>query len=408
MLEIVGSLGYGGERLNTRLPKILAELQGLTVSGPLTGAGANTTISVPEGIDIQDTILKCLEFTSGVPSDITSTISIVSDQAQGTITLTTGLVAGDVVKVNGKSYTAVAGVPSNTNPLVGVGTFIDGVAIAALSRTADQIVAMQALGFGYAQAAALVAAGQLPMAAASLALAISGNDSSTLYATTAAGAVVTVVARAEGTAGNSITLDVSLSNSHATRSGATLTGGAAGNAYGTITLASAAVNDTVTVDGQTFTAVASGSPLTKNQFVGGTVTAQDLMNLGYLQGAANAILAVSNDAAAATVLAHQIEANDEARVSANNGLPVGPNGEILFNITNTQAGNATAVVTVTATFTGAAANAIVLTSGNGTREAVSGSGTLTAASHGIQSTSSTTGNTLLLWWYKKSRVVGQA
>jgi hypothetical protein len=178
--------------------------------------------------------------------------------------------------------------------------------------------------------------------------------------------------------------------------------------------------DTVTIDGQVFTAVNSstltigedpdtiaGPPLGKNQFISGTVAMQDLMNLGFSEAVANAILAVSNDAAAATILAHQINDNDEARVTCNNGLPVGPNGDVLMNITVGQAGNATAVVTATAVFTGAAANAITLLSSNSGREAVSGSGTLTSASHGIQSTSSTTGNTLVLFWWKKSRVVGQ-
>jgi hypothetical protein len=108
MLEsLEPSLGYGGAGNNDRLPRILAEIQGLTISGPYAGAAAGVAIPVPDnnGIQYNDTILKVLMFAAGVPSDVTSDASIVDLRAFGTITVLTTVVDGDTVTVNGKVYT---------------------------------------------------------------------------------------------------------------------------------------------------------------------------------------------------------------------------------------------------------------------------------------------------------------
>lgn len=399
-LETIKSLGNGGGFLNDKLPRILTELQQLTISGPLTGAAANTAITVPEGIDIQDTVVKALQFASGVPSDITSTISIVDSRATGTITLTAGLAATNVVNVNGKAYTAVDVVPSYTSTGVGPQQFLAGAAIAALSTTLAKVTALQAAGFSAAVSATLAAGGALYIAAASLAQAIAATDG--LLTTSYSGAVTTIIYRAETAAGNSVALSVASSGGHATASASTLLSGQFGLYNGTITCTSIAVGDTVTVDGVTFTAVASGTPLSPLTFIGGTVAAADLLAIGINPASAAAVIAVSNDAAVATILAQQIDSYDGAKVVANNNLPKLSTGQENDLFTVAVASGASNIINVAGTVEGYNPGTISQTGGH---FAVAGE---TAPARGIKSTSVTTGNTVVLFWFKKSRVVGQA
>jgi hypothetical protein len=201
MLDI-NNIGYGGAYLNTKLPNILAELQGLTISGPLAGAAANTPIAVLDGggIEPQDTILKVLMFTAGVPSDITLDTTIVNPAAVGTITLLAGLTTGDMVSVNGKTYSFLA------------------IQLTPSTNMAPYTVPLDlTVGPTY-----------LADAANSLAEAIMSGDSS--LTCIAVGAVVTINSRTAGVLGNTIPLSVAASNAHATASGVTLAGGTATNA----------------------------------------------------------------------------------------------------------------------------------------------------------------------------------
>lgn len=200
------SLGYGGSGLNTTLPGIIAELQGLTFSGPLAGVAANTAIAIAAGftnsaagIDIQDTILKALMVvtSTGVWTDITSTTTITDLRASGTLTLS-GVVAADAVVVNGITYTCIA----LANGPAAYGKFYKGAT--------DTITAAYL-------AAAIIAADPL------------------LAATTSNAAVVTVKATTEGTGGNAYALSVTGSNAHVTKSGTTLAGGSATNSISSTT-----------------------------------------------------------------------------------------------------------------------------------------------------------------------------
>jgi len=187
-LFTTSGIGEGGAGVQDRLPKILTELQNLTISGPLTGAGVSTAIEVT-GIGSEDTIIKAVNLTD-ITEIALNTITITDRRATGTITLSS-IAAGDVVGVNGKNYTAVA-VPGALGALAPY-TFSVGTSNAT--------------------------------AAASLAAAIMSAD--TLLVASSNGAVVTIFYRDKGTAGNSIALAVTGSNGHATRSAATLAGGTA-------------------------------------------------------------------------------------------------------------------------------------------------------------------------------------
>lgn len=193
----VTKIGYGGAHLNDTLPKALVELQGLTISGPLTGTTANTAIPVTDGIDTQDSIVKVLMFATGVPSDITSTTTVTDLRAKGTLTLA-AVVANDTAVVNGKTYTfkTLTISPSTNLP-----------PYTAAVGTTDTI------------------------SAANLAAAINAEDP-TLIATSS-GAVVTIFAAAEGTGGNATTI---VGGAHITASAGTLTGGSATNSIKTSTV----------------------------------------------------------------------------------------------------------------------------------------------------------------------------
>ncbi len=133
-------------------------------------------------------------------------------------------------------------------------------------------------------------------------------------------------------------------------------------ATGTITLASCAAADTVTVNGKVYTAVAG--------------TAADYIKFS-IDG---------NDTADAAALAAAINARENAPAS---------NASVV-------ATSALGVVTITAKTEGTGGNAITLLSSNGTRAAVTGSGTLTSGSGtgGVKSTSAS--NQIILFWYKKN------
>lgn len=174
------------------IAKALAELQGFTISGPITGAAAATAMAVT-GIETEDTIKAVIvqDTTSKTLTNDTANVSIVDRRSTGTITLS-GLVAGDVIGVNGKNYTAVAD-PGYNGAIIGGQFKVKGT---------DALTA------------------------AELAKAIMQNDS-TLEAKVLSGAIVTIWYRTAGTGGNAIALAVTGSNSHATRSAATLAGGTA-------------------------------------------------------------------------------------------------------------------------------------------------------------------------------------
>ena len=73
-------LGDGGTGMHGRgdgsAAKMIEELQSLTVE-VLAGAGADTDIAVA-GIKTTDTILSCIEYVAGVPTDRTGATSITS------------------------------------------------------------------------------------------------------------------------------------------------------------------------------------------------------------------------------------------------------------------------------------------------------------------------------------------
>lgn len=360
-LELI-THGAGGGFLNDKLPKIIAELQGLHVSF-VAGAAANSAIVDPANPDIQDTLVSALsqDDTSGVLTDRTAHTTILNLRATGSLTMVTGLADGDVVSVRGIAYTAKNISPSITNRGLGPREFSNGKqAGVATILTKAQIMA---LGFNAADADTLVTANNvLYIAAASLAQAINAEDSTNVSASaTLASAVTSVTATAESTSGNSIALAITASNAHATRSGATLTGGLFGSAYGTVTLASAVAADTVTINGKVYT---------------GSDTASG--NSQFLTG--------STDTAAASSLATAINNNDGAAVQATSAL---------------------GVVTLRSVSDSPAGAAITLVSSTGVRAAVSGAGTLTAPTKGWSCSDNLTGAHLLAVWFKKSRVVGQ-
>lgn len=360
--DIVKSLGNGGGFLNDKLPRIIEELQGLTLSF-VAGAASGPMLDA-NNPSLQDTVVKALsqDDTSGVLTDRTTTTSFIDVRATGSLSMVTGLAAGDIVSVRGIAYTARNVTPTDTSSGLGAREFSNGKqAGVSTILTKGQLMS---LGFTPAEASTLVTnANVLYVAAASLAKAVNAEDSKNVTASATLGSVVcTITAKDESTSGNSIALAISQSNAHATRSGATLSGGLFGSANGTVTLASALENDTVTVNSLVYTG--KDAPSGNTQFLtGGT------------------------DTAGATSLAVSINARDGAAVTATSALGV----VSLRSVSDSPAGAA-----------------ITLTSSNGTRAAVTGSGTLTAPSKGWLSSVSLSGAHLLVVWFKKSRLVGQA
>ena len=287
MLTTVGSLGYGGQHLNDVLAKILIELQGLTESGPLAGATANTAIAVPDngGIDVQDTLVKVLGYNAGTFTSYTT--QPTNAYASGTLTLA-GVVPGDNVSVNGSVYTAVAFAIN--------GEVVEGDGKQGENTSQDFAPYTFGVGANDTETAAnlalaILANGQLPED-------LNDGVAAPIGVTaTSAATVVTVTANQYGTAGNSIALSAAASNGHVTTSGATLSGGgvtaaqatiASLYAKGTLTLNGIVAGDKVSVNGVVYTFVAntfnnSNSPAPGQVPVGATDTASAL-NL------ANAIL----------------------------------------------------------------------------------------------------------------------
>lgn len=191
-LETNSLLGHGGTgqgRGPRSMANMVRELQALQVS-VVTGGAANARLTVPN-MQSDDTLISVLNFTGGVPTDVTATAKISENAASGTITCGTAVV-GDTVTVGSQTYTLVG-------PLVAT-----------------------VPGSGKFKAGATPA-----LTAAALASAINAyndNISSTVKASVL-GAVVTVKAVLDGTAANATPLTEV--GTTFTVSGATFTGGSA-------------------------------------------------------------------------------------------------------------------------------------------------------------------------------------
>jgi len=176
------------------LPKIVAELQGLTFS-LVAGAAADTAIAVT-GIEAEDTVIKALNLTDLTEISL-ATLTVGNRQATGTLTVGDGIADGDTVTVNGKVY-----------------TFRDVV------ESPSYNAAPAIIPFDYD-----VSGSDEAVVAARLAKVLMSNDSA--LSAVAVGAVVTVTWRVAGTVGNAKTLVTS--GAHVVVSGATLSGGTATN-----------------------------------------------------------------------------------------------------------------------------------------------------------------------------------
>lgn len=176
-----GGTGEGGQGSNT-VYSTLKELQGLKVS-LVAGAAANTKINIA-AIRAEDTIVSAINNNAGTLTDITADVSIADVRASGTLTLAS-VVANDTAVVAGVTFTAKAAVTNLQHFLVGVDN---------------------------------------DTTAANLAAAINKyfKNMDNKVTATAAAAVVTVVATAEGTGPNAYTL---VGGAHITASGAVLSGG---------------------------------------------------------------------------------------------------------------------------------------------------------------------------------------
>jgi hypothetical protein len=182
--------GHGGAHLSDEvLRNILKEEQGLTFD-LLAGAGANTDIALA-AISDEDTIIMALNNNAGTITDIKGTETILDKRASGTLTAVSAI-AGDTVTVNGRVYTAVAGVPANHSEFS-----IDTGDNETATSLAAQINARESFH---------------------------GEAVRALAATN----VVTVTAVVEGTGGNAIT--ISSTGGTITASGATLANGVANGA----------------------------------------------------------------------------------------------------------------------------------------------------------------------------------
>lgn len=182
-LQSLSQAGKGGAGIPDQIPAALKELQGLSFN-VLTGVGAATKINVT-GLLMEDTIVAAVMSATGVLSDIKGTATIEDLRATGTITIGTVVNTNNAV-VNGKTYTFKT---------TGENKLLRELAILATPT----------------------------LNAAALAAAINLHDPITLVAS-ASGAVVTIFARANGTAGNSIT---TTSSANVTSGAATLAGGSA-------------------------------------------------------------------------------------------------------------------------------------------------------------------------------------
>jgi hypothetical protein len=193
-LTSLSGLGFGGAGIPDAMPKAIAELQGQMFS-LVAGAAANTAIAIP-GIEATDTVKTVLDLTT--PATIpAANVTVIDRRASGTITLLSTIADGDVIAVNGKSYTFTE---MHTNPSSSAGPGVIPITTTPSGVDVDAV-------------------------AAKFANVLMSSDSN-ISASHVAG-VVTVTWRVAGTAGNSVTLSVANAHGHATASGATLTGGTA-------------------------------------------------------------------------------------------------------------------------------------------------------------------------------------
>lgn len=193
----VTNLGFGGSGIPDSLPKAIAELQGMKMS-IVAGAAANTLIVVP-GMDPEDTIGSIVDLTTPASVD-PATCTVQGRNASATITALVTAADGEFVTVNGRKYTVrdVVVNPSYNAP--------PGVVAVDVTPSGTDAVAL----------------------AKALATAIMSGDSS--LTCTVVGAVVTVLVRQPGTAGNSYTL--SETGNSFTVSGANFAGGSAAASAG--------------------------------------------------------------------------------------------------------------------------------------------------------------------------------
>lgn len=189
-------LGKGGIGFQGTGPKSAAraikELQGLQIS-LVTGGAANAKLALA-AITSKDTIVAAHNNNAGALTDVTANTTIADLRATGTVTAAAAGTAGDTVTVAGLVYTLVA---------------------------ADAVVAPQDKSKVKVGATAAELATNLLAAVQ----AREASRSSTQVSATRSGAVLTITAIADGTAGNALTL-VEVGNSF-TISGATLAGGSA-------------------------------------------------------------------------------------------------------------------------------------------------------------------------------------
>jgi hypothetical protein len=197
MTTLPNTLGQGGTGIENAMPRAIRELAGLSID-VLVGAKKDTKIEVP-AIRTEDTILSAWNVATGVISDVTANMSIVSTKATGTLVLDT-VIANETATVNGVVFTCKAAPSSITHFLLGDTD----------AETTDNLAAtLNAYQTRY------------------------GGPSPIQYVAESDGTdTVTITAYADGTAGNAITIvgDDTITASGATLSGGTATGGVVSDA----------------------------------------------------------------------------------------------------------------------------------------------------------------------------------
>ena len=188
-LQTVSTTGGGAALQNGDLKDAVKELQGLNVS-LITGGSADTKFNIA-AIRQEDTIISAINNNAGTLTDVTNTMSIVDCRASGTVTAASVQV-GDTVTVDGRVYTAIADGATPAFAQFSIGASNDACA---------------------ANLAAAINLGEQA-------------DTTSKVTASAASAVVTITARAEGTGGNSIALATS-DNTRLAKSGTTLANGTA-------------------------------------------------------------------------------------------------------------------------------------------------------------------------------------
>jgi signal recognition particle receptor subunit beta len=403
-MESLNGLGNGGAHLNTRLPRILAELQGLQVSlvaGASTGAAMVDAKGPLFGVDTVLAAWKQQPDGFGAFSDETATHLIIDTFPSGTMAVGASIADANSCVINGKTYTAKTVTPTQTDRGLVALQFYTGLQTGEAANgavlTKAQLLAAS-MSNADADTVLTLANKEEYIAAWSLANAINAADSNVTASATLTSGTVTIRGKVEEATlvagGGGMT-----SGTNLTRGAATITGGAVGVPKGTITAAVSVAGNTIVVGGTTYTAVA---PTTVSPGLGkyAALAAADitvgspcnararLMETGLLMGAADAIISVADAAhannATAYLIAYAINADESAAVTAS---------------------AAAAVVTLVQKDTGAAA--AVLTSSDGATLAVSGGGTLTAAARGWKNSASEASHFMTVFWFRKSRALGQ-